>query len=87
MLEGGFNDLQLWQYSNIPHVIGGGRGFNINTEDQFENAICEALNFRNTFSILDIHLDRNDRSPALDSLTENIAKGFHHHHDYNSLQY
>jgi TPP-dependent 2-oxoacid decarboxylase len=78
MLEGDFNNLQPWQYSSIPQVIGGGRGFHIETEDQFDNAISQALNFRNTFSILDVHLERNDKSPALDRLTKNIAKQFHH---------
>jgi len=84
MLEGAFNNLQPWNYSNIPQVIGGGRGFHIETEDQFNNAISEALNFRNSFSILDVHLDRNGRSPALDRLTKNIARRFHHPpHDSN----
>jgi TPP-dependent 2-oxoacid decarboxylase len=78
MLNGAFNNLQPWQYSNVPQVIGGGRGFHIETEDQFNNALTEALNFRNTFSILDVHLERNDRSPALDRLTKNIARRFHH---------
>ena len=78
MLDGDFNNLQPWQYSDIPQVIGGGRGFHIETEDQFDNAISQALKFRNTFSILDVHLERNDRSPALDRLTKNIAKRFHH---------
>jgi TPP-dependent 2-oxoacid decarboxylase len=78
MLEGDSNNLQPWQYSSIPQVIGGGRGFHIETEDQFDNAISQALNFRNTFSILDVHLERNDKSPALDRLTKNIAKQFHH---------
>ena len=80
MLDGAFNNLQPWQYSNIPQVIGGGRGFYIETEDQFDKAISEALNFSNIFSILDVHLERNDRSPALDRLTKNIAKQFHHQH-------
>lgn len=84
MLEGAFNNLQPWNYSYIPQVIGGGRGFHIETEDQFNNAISEALNFRNSFSILDVHLDRNDRSPALDRMTKNIARRFHHPpHDSN----
>lgn len=77
MLEGAFNNLQHWEYSNIPQVIGGGLGFHIETEDQFNSAISQALNFSNTFSILDVHLERNDRSPALDRFTKNIAKRFH----------
>lgn len=83
MLNCDSNNLQPWLYTNVPQVIGGGQGFHIETEDQFNNAISEALNFRNTFSILDVHLDRNDRSPALDRLTRNIAKRFHHH-NHNS---
>jgi indolepyruvate decarboxylase len=80
MLDGAFNNLQHWQYFNIPQVIGGGRGFHIETEDQFNNAISQALKFSSTFSILDVHLERNDRSPALDRFTKNIAKRFHNEH-------
>jgi TPP-dependent 2-oxoacid decarboxylase len=82
MLDGAFNNLQPWNYSNIPQVIGGGRGFHIETEDQFNSSISEAINSRNTFSILDVYLERNDRSHALDRLTKNIAKRFHHHHHH-----
>jgi TPP-dependent 2-oxoacid decarboxylase len=81
MLDGAFNNLQPWSYSDVPHVIGGGQGFDIETEDQFNDAISKALDYRNTFSILDVHLERNDRSPALDRLTKNIAKRFYYHHD------
>jgi TPP-dependent 2-oxoacid decarboxylase len=77
MLDGPFNNLQPWQYAKIPQVIGGGRGFLVETEDQFNDAIAEALNFRNAFSILDVHLDRNDSSPALDRFTKSVAKRFH----------
>ena len=77
MLGGTFNNLQPWQYSRIPQIIGGGRGFVVETEDQFNSAISEALIFRNAFSILDVHLDRNDMSSALNRFTTNIAKRFH----------
>jgi indolepyruvate decarboxylase len=78
MLEGPFNNLQAWKYAKIPQIIGGGRGSVVETEDQFNNAFSEALNFRNAFSILDVHLDRNDKSPALDRFAKNIVKRFHH---------
>jgi TPP-dependent 2-oxoacid decarboxylase len=77
MLGGTFNNLQPWQYSRIPQIIGGGRGFVVETEDQFNSAISEALIFRNAFSILDVHLERNDMSSALNRFTTNIAKRFH----------
>ena len=47
MLNGDFNDLQPWNYSNIPEVIGGGQGFHVETEDQFNYAISDALSHRN----------------------------------------
>jgi indolepyruvate decarboxylase len=78
MLDDPFNNLQPWQYSKIPQVIGGVERFIVETENQFNNAISEALNFRNAFSILDVHLDRNDRSSVLDRLSKNIGKQFHH---------
>ena len=81
MLEGAFNDLQHWDYSSLPKVIGGGQGFQIETEDHFNNALTFALAHKNTYSILDVHLERDDRSPALDRLTKNIAKQFYIHHD------
>jgi TPP-dependent 2-oxoacid decarboxylase len=77
MLDGAFNDLQPWNYSNVPKVIGGGQGFQIETEDQFNYAISDALSHRNTYSILDVHLNQNDKSPALDRLTKNVAKRFY----------
>ena len=81
MLKGAFNDLQHWDYSSLPKVIGGGQGFQIETEDHFNNALTVALAHKTTYSILDVHLERDDRSPALDRLTKNIAKQFYIHHD------
>lgn len=81
MLNGDFNDLQPWNYSNAPELIGGGQGFHIETEDQFNSAISHALSHRNMYSIIDVCLERNDKSPALDRLTTNLAKRFYDHHD------
>lgn len=81
MLNGDFNDLQPWNYSNIPEVIGGGRGFHVETEDQFNFAISDALGHSNMYSVIDVQLERNDKSPALDRLTTNVAKRFYNHHD------
>lgn len=83
MLYGAFNDLQPWNYSNVPQVIGGGQGFHIETEDQFNFAISDALRHRETYSLLDVHLEQNDKSPALDRLTKNIAKRFYHHNHHH----
>ena len=75
MLDGPFNDLQLWQYSRIPDLIGGnGRGFFVETEDQLSEALAAAWKFNEGYSILDIQIERDDMSPALRRLTSNMAK-------------
>jgi indolepyruvate decarboxylase len=81
MLNGDFNDLQPWNYSNIPQVIGGGQGFHVETEDQFNYAISDAFSHSSMYSVIDVRLERNDKSPALDRLTTNVAKRFYNHHN------
>ena len=36
MLDGPFNDMLPWNYYRIPEIIGHGKGFVIQTEDQLE---------------------------------------------------
>ena len=38
-----FNDIQPWQYHKLPEVLGGGRGYEIRTEGEFEQALRSAL--------------------------------------------
>jgi TPP-dependent 2-oxoacid decarboxylase len=59
LLDGPFNDLQPWQYGSIPEIVGGGRGFVINTEDEFDKALEAANEYLEGFSILDVRLDPN----------------------------
>jgi indolepyruvate decarboxylase len=74
LLDGPFNDLQQWQYSHIPEVIGAGRGFVIETEEQLDDALLEAQEYTKDFCIFDVRLDVNDRSPALQRMTSRLAK-------------
>jgi len=74
MLDGPFNDIHPWKFSKIPEMLGAGKGFDVNTEDQLEEALHSARAFVEGFSILDVHLDPHDSSPALRRLTESLAK-------------
>ncbi len=74
MLDGRFNDIHLWDYSRIPEVLGAGKGYGIRTEDQLEEALREAQEHRDGFCILDVHLDPQDRSLALERLTTALSK-------------
>ncbi len=74
MLDGRFNDIHLWNYSRIPEVLGAGTGYDIRTEDQLEEALQEAQEHTDSFCILDVHLDPEDRSLALKRLTTALRR-------------
>lgn len=73
ILDGPFNDLQEWNYELIKNVINNGMGFLINTEDEFYNALLEAEKYKG-ISIINVCLDVNDRSNALQRIASLIAK-------------
>jgi TPP-dependent 2-oxoacid decarboxylase len=74
LLDGPFNDPQPWQYNAIPEIVGGGRGFLINTEDEFDRALEAASKHLDSFCILEVRLDPNDGSDALQRLTDVLGK-------------
>ena len=74
MQDGSFNDVQVWKYSRIPDVLGAGRGFDVETEEHLDAALQAAREYTDGFSILDVHLDPRDSSPAMQRLTASLAK-------------
>jgi TPP-dependent 2-oxoacid decarboxylase len=75
MLDGPFNDVLRWHYSQIAQLIGQGKGFVIESEEQFEEALSEAEGkYSKELCILDVRLDPFDGSRALNRLTESLAK-------------
>lgn len=76
ILEGNYNDILDWNYTKIPEVFGGGKGIKVTTEQEFDDALKEALHKRGTFYLIEVNLDKYDFSPALMRLGEEIAK--HH---------
>lgn len=73
MLDGSFNDLHPWSYSLLPEIIGGGKGFLVETEDEYEAALRAAQEYTDGFCLLEIILDPHDISPVLQRLTANLA--------------
>jgi indolepyruvate decarboxylase len=73
MTDGGFNDIPAWRYSRLPEVIGAGQGFEVFTEQDFERALQAAMARTDMPTILDVHLDPNDHSPALKRLTDALG--------------
>jgi indolepyruvate decarboxylase len=71
--EGPFNDIHNWQYHKMPELLGAGLGFEVHTEGELEQAFKAAFANQDSFSILNVHLDKLDVSPALKRLAEHLA--------------
>ncbi|HMB05405.1 MAG TPA: thiamine pyrophosphate-dependent enzyme, partial [Isosphaeraceae bacterium] len=74
LLDGPFNDLHEWAFHKIPEVLGTGLGLEVRTEGQLDAALRAALANTSSFSLLNVHLDPYDRSPALERLANRLAK-------------
>jgi len=72
--DGPYNDILPWHYDRVPELLGAGRGWVVTTEGELEDALAEAAANVGTFSLIDVHLDRLDRSPAMDRLTKRLSK-------------
>jgi indolepyruvate decarboxylase len=74
LLDGPFNDIHEWAFHNIPEVLGTGLGLEVRTEEELDAALFAALANTSSFSLLNVHLDPYDRSPALDRLANRLSK-------------
>lgn len=69
-----FNDIQPWAYYRLPEMLGGGTGYQIRTEGEFDVALNRAWHDRSGPHVLHIHLDKDDCSRALGRLAERMSK-------------
>jgi indolepyruvate decarboxylase len=74
LLEGSFNDIALWSFHKIPEVLGAGLGIEVKNEQELDDALNAALANTSSFSLINVHLDPLDRSPALDRLASRMSK-------------
>jgi indolepyruvate decarboxylase len=74
LLEGSFNDIHDWAYHRVPEVLGAGLGLEIRTGEELERGLRQALANSGSFSLLNVHLDPYDRSPALERLASRLSK-------------
>lgn len=75
--DGPYNDVWAWNYHLVPEVLGAGRGFAVETEEQLIRALRAAEQFTESFSVLDVRLDPLDRSPALERLAQRLSARLH----------
>ncbi|MEX2114059.1 MAG: thiamine pyrophosphate-dependent enzyme [Pirellulales bacterium] len=69
-----FNEIQPWAYHKLPEVLGGGTGYDVRTEGEFDAALNHALADTSGPSLIHVHLTRDDHSIALGRLTERLSK-------------
>lgn len=72
--EGPFNDITNWSFSKVPELLGGGWGFTVRTAADLDQALQASLANRETFSIIDVDLDKYDTSPALTRLGQRLSQ-------------
>jgi indolepyruvate decarboxylase len=72
--EGSFNDINPWQYQMLPQVLGGGTGYEVRTEGEFDAAIAKALADTSGLSLIRVHIGLDDRSITLDRIGKGLAR-------------
>ena len=74
MADGPFNDLYPWNFGAMTQLLGTGKSFDVNTEDELELAFKEAIGYTESFSLIDVHLDIEDRTSVMERLTARLAE-------------
>jgi indolepyruvate decarboxylase len=69
-----FNDIHPWHYHKLPEVLGGGTGYDVRTEQEFDAALTAALADRSAMSLIQVHLDQADCSQTLQRLCSRLRK-------------
>ena len=72
--EGSFNDINPWQYQRLPEVLGGGTGWDVHTEGQFDEALAGALADEQAMNLIRVHIGLDDRSQTLDRIAACLAQ-------------
>jgi indolepyruvate decarboxylase len=71
---GEFNEIHPWNYSKITELFGGGKGYVVRTEGEFDAALTKAWADNSGMSLIHVHLPVDDCSPALARLAEKLSK-------------
>ena len=72
--EGPYNDVHEWAYHLTQQVLRKGWGCEVRTEGELEEALVTARSNTQSFSIINLHLDKLDRSKALDRLGNHLSR-------------
>jgi len=68
-----FNNVHPWQYHKLPEVLGGGTGYEVRTEGEFDRALRTAWDDTAAMSLIQVHLAEGDCSRALERLGRKLG--------------
>ena len=71
--EWDYNEIHGWAYHRLPEILGGGKGYEVSTEGEFDDALTDAWQNTNRMSLIHVHLQRHDASRALQRLAERLS--------------
>ena len=74
ILEGPFNDIADWKFERLGEIFGPLQGYAIENEAQFEAALQQAIKESHIPSLLNVHLEPDDSSPAMRRLAESLHR-------------
>ena len=74
MQDGPYNDLWPWKFHSVPEVLGAGRGLVVRTERDLCAALKAAEQDASMFCLIEVMLEQNDRSPALQRLADRMGE-------------
>lgn len=69
-----FNEIHPWKYHKLPEVLGGGTGYDVHTEGDFDDALRKAWADDSGMSLLHVHISDKDKSRALDRLARKLSE-------------
>jgi indolepyruvate decarboxylase len=69
-----FNEIHPWNYSALPEVLGGGTGYLVTTEGEFEQALSAAWRDRSGMSLIQVRIGVDDASRTLRRLAERLGQ-------------
>ncbi|MGA8164083.1 MAG: thiamine pyrophosphate-dependent enzyme [Waddliaceae bacterium] len=65
LMEGEFNEIVNWNYSKLPHVLNGGIGVHVHTENGLKKALMQAFSTRGVYFLIEVELNEKDMTPGL----------------------
>lgn len=68
-----YNEIHPWHYSKLPVVLGGGTGYEVRTEGEFDAAIRQAWNDTTGMSLIQVHISTSDASQTLARLAARLG--------------